>query len=94
MVRGTYLSGLGNGPAAASLKNVPADLTQIAHRNQDKFPDLKVREAITQDVHIGAHGSREMPIWGPVFKSIDARDSLWRLRVQNLTEYLRSIQAK
>jgi mono/diheme cytochrome c family protein len=87
-------SGKGDGPAAASLKATPGDLTQIAKQNQGKFPDLKVRQAISLDVHIGAHGDREMPIWGPVFKSMDGGDSVWRLRVQNLTDYLHSIQAK
>ncbi len=87
-------SGKGDGPAAASLKKVPADLTQITRKNQGKFPELTVQQTITQDVHIGAHGDREMPVWGPVFKSLNAGDSLWRLRAQNLTDYIKSIQAK
>jgi mono/diheme cytochrome c family protein len=87
-------SGKGDGPAAASLKASPGDLTQIAHKNQGKFPDLKVMQTITQDFQIGAHGDREMPVWGPVFKSIDGGNSLWRLRAQNLTDYIKSIQAK
>ena len=86
-------SGKGDGPAAASLKKVPSDLTQIAHRNGGKYPDLQVRQTLIEEVH-GAHGSSEMPVWGPVFKSIDMGDSLWRLRVQNLVEYIHTIQAK
>jgi hypothetical protein len=35
-----------------------------------------------------------MPVWGPVFKSIDTSNTLWRLRAQNLTAYIKSIQAK
>jgi len=86
-------SGKGDGPAAASLKKPATDLTFIARRNGGKFPDLKVRQTLIEEVQ-GAHGSSEMPVWGPVFKSIDSGDSLWRLRVQNLIEYLHTIQAK
>jgi len=87
-------TGKGDGPAAASMKVAPSDLTQIARRNQGNFPDLRVRDTITQSVHVGAHGNMEMPVWGSVFKSMEPGDLVWRLRVQNLTEYLRSIQAK
>ena len=86
-------SGKGGGPAAASLKTAPPDLTQIARKNGGKFPEFQVRQSIIENVH-GAHGSREMPVWGPVFKSIEQGDSLWRLRVSNLTQYVGSIQAK
>jgi mono/diheme cytochrome c family protein len=87
-------SGKGDGPAAAALKSAPTDLTQMTHRNAGKFPELQVLESITQDVQIGSHGDREMPVWGPVFKSIDTSNTLWRLRAQNLTAYIKSIQAK
>jgi mono/diheme cytochrome c family protein len=86
-------SGKGDGPAAASLKKPATDLTQIARRNGGKYPDLQVRQTLIDEIH-GAHGSSEMPIWGPVFKSIDMGDSLWRLRVQNLVDYIHTIQAK
>jgi hypothetical protein len=66
----------------------------MTHRNAGKFPELQVLESITQDVQIGSHGDREMPVWGPVFKSIDTSNTLWRLRAQNLTAYIKSIQAK
>lgn len=87
-------SGKGDGPAALALKIAPADLTQITRRNEGKFPELKVQQTITLDIHINAHGDREMPVWGTVFKSLDSGDSLWRLRAQNLTDYVHSIQAK
>jgi mono/diheme cytochrome c family protein len=86
-------SGKGDGPAATSLKKPPTDLTQIARRNGGKFPDLQVRQTLIEEVH-GAHGTSEMPVWGPVFKSIESGDALWRLRVQNLIDYIHAIQAK
>ena len=39
------------------------------------------------------HGTREMPMWGPVFRSVD-NDQVTQLRVRNLVEYLSSIQEK
>jgi mono/diheme cytochrome c family protein len=87
-------SGKGDGPAAQALKTAPPDLTQITPRNNGQFPELKVQQSITMDHEVGAHGSREMPVWGPVFRSIESGDSIWRLRVQNLTLYIRSIQTK
>jgi mono/diheme cytochrome c family protein len=86
-------SGKGDGPAVTGLKKAPPDLTQIARRNGGKFPEIQVSLAITEDIN-GAHGNREMPVWGSVFKSMERGDSLWRLRAENLTEYIRSIQAK
>ena len=39
-----------------------------------------------------AHGSEQMPIWGPVFRGIDTNDTLIKTRVANLIRYLESIQ--
>jgi hypothetical protein len=41
---------------------------------------------------VAAHGSRDMPMWGPVFKSVDG--SVAELRLKNLIDYLDSIQEK
>ena len=87
-------SGKGDGPAAKSLKNPPADLTHISSLNHGQFPELRVQQSINMEHEIGAHGNQEMPMWGPVFKSIDSSDAIWRLRINNLTQYVRSIQAK
>ena len=74
------------------MKASPPGLREISRSNNGQFPGLKVQESITMDHEVGAHGSREMPVWGPVFRSIETGDSIWRLRVQNLTLYIRSIQ--
>lgn len=87
--------GKGNGPMAASLKTWPADLTVIARRNRGSFPTLHVSEAIDGERTIPAHGSRDMPMWGPVFRSIahGHADSA-QLRINNLVAYIESIQEK
>jgi mono/diheme cytochrome c family protein len=88
-------SGTGNGPAASALKKTPADLTQLSVRNDGKFPEAKVSRFIKGDDLVAAHGSRDMPIWGAVFRSMrTADDEIWALRVYNLTNYVKSIQVK
>ena len=87
--------GKGNGPVAAALKVPPADLTVLARQNNGKFPSLQVANAITGKAGISAHGSKEMPIWGPVFMSMSHQhESEVHLRVANLTEYIKSLQQK
>lgn len=87
------LEGKGNGPAAAALKTVPADLTKISARNDGKFPAIKVRRYIEGLDEMPAHGSRDMPVWGTVLRSLGGQTEV-DLRVANLTKYLESIQQK
>jgi hypothetical protein len=42
----------------------------------------------------GAHGSAEMPVWGPIFLSLDPSDRMALIRIDNLVQYLESVQAK
>lgn len=87
--------GKGDGPVAAALKAPPADLTVLARRNNGKFPSIQVAKAITGEAGVSAHGSKEMPIWGPVFMSMSHQhESEVRLRVANLTAYIKSLQQK
>ena len=87
--------GKGDGPAAVALKARPTDLTLLARQNNGKFPSIRVARAITGEAGISAHGSKEMPIWGPVFMSMSHQhESEVRLRVANLTEYIKSLQQK
>jgi mono/diheme cytochrome c family protein len=86
--------GKGNGPAAPALKEAPADLTTIAKRHGGTFSATDVEETISGRAVRAAHGSREMPIWGPVFQALAADDSTAKLRMSNLVNYLRSIQVQ
>ena len=56
-----------DGPAAASLKQAPADLTTLAKRNGGKYPSDKVTHVLRGQAKLSAHGDQEMPVWGPVF---------------------------
>jgi mono/diheme cytochrome c family protein len=84
--------GKGNGPAAAALKTVPADLTRISARNDGKFPDVKVKRYIEGLDQIAAHGSRDMPVWGQLFRTMPGGQSTVPLRVQQLSDYIKSLQ--
>jgi hypothetical protein len=53
-----------------------------------------VRSVIAGDEGRAAHGSREMPVWGPIFHQIDNDQDLGYVRLRNVTEYLKSIQQK
>lgn len=84
----------GDGPAADALKKGPADLTQIARKNGGEFPKVRVMRVIEgSDVSVAAHGSRAMPIWGNIFRTLENQQSE-TLRVHALMEYIESLQAR
>ena len=84
----------GDGPVAPALKTKVPLLTTLAQRNHGTFPTARVRSIIAGDEIHAAHGSREMPVWGPVFHQIQNDQDLGYVRLQNVTEYLSSIQQK
>ncbi len=88
--------GKGNGPAVPALKTAPPDLTTLAKRNNGKYPALRVGSILRGQETLVAHGNQEMPIWGPVFHSLDisAPSSLVEMRIANLNDYLESLQVK
>jgi mono/diheme cytochrome c family protein len=87
--------GRGNGPVASELKEKPADLTAIARNNGGKFPSSHIATVLDYGMEIPAHGSSQMPVWGPVLGRMDKQHPDQRLlRISNLSQYLRSIQTK
>ena len=86
--------GRGNGPAAAALKKAPADLTRLSARNGGQFPEVAVAHYIEGQETVSAHGSRDMPIWGDVFRALDRSAGTANLRVLNLTDYLKTLQGR
>ncbi len=87
--------GKGGGPFSPQLKIWPPDLTQLLKNNHGLFPEMRVKEAIDGEFGKASHGSAEMPIWGPVFRSMahGHRDSA-QVRINSLVTYLESIQQK
>lgn len=87
--------GKGDGPVAGALKMPPTDLTHLSERNHGKFPSVQVVNVITGTAGVPAHGSKEMPVWGPIFLAMGHQhESEARLRVANLADYLKSLQKK
>jgi mono/diheme cytochrome c family protein len=87
--------GKGGGPMAKSLKVMPPDLTRIAARNGGQYPLQRVEKIIASQEPVPAgHGTREMPIWGPIFSQIAWDQDLGRIRTLNLATYIEKIQAK
>lgn len=85
----------GNGPAAFVLKTPPPDLTTLAKRHDGKFPYEYVYDVLRFGTRIVAHGSSDMPIWGPIFGSMDNYDEVAvRKRIKDLSDYLASLQQK
>jgi mono/diheme cytochrome c family protein len=88
------VDGKGDGPAAPALKTQVPQLSTLAQRNGGIFPTAQIRRIIAGDDVPAAHGSREMPIWGPIFHQIEYDQDLGYVRLQNVTEYLNTLQQK
>ena len=88
--------GRGSGPAASALKTPPPDLTAIAKREGGRFPRGYVESFVTgeSDRVIPAHGSREMPVWGPILRGLDPQDAVNKMRIANIVGYIETIQQK
>jgi mono/diheme cytochrome c family protein len=87
------LDGKGTGPLAKSFKAAPPDLTRIAARNQGKFPLDRLQKIISGEVALAAgHGTREMPVWGPIFSQIAWDQDLGRVRIYNVAKHIEKLQ--
>jgi len=85
----------GNGPAAAAMKAPPTDLTQLAKTHEGKYPASMVAATLKFGGGPGVHGSADMPVWGPLFQSLDKyHDAVVQQRISNLVSYIETLQAK
>jgi cbb3-type cytochrome c oxidase subunit III len=91
------LDGRGKGEMAKLLKVYPADLTQLSAKHDGIFLFWDVYRIIDGRKEIWGHGSRDMPIWGTVFKQEADPDIGADLqayaRVLEIVYYIESIQA-
>lgn len=86
--------GKGDGPVASVLKVEPPDLTTLSKRNNGKFPRDRVYRTIKGEAHVTAHGSKDMPMWGPVFRNMAKGKGEAEVRIKTLAAYLSSLQEK
>ena len=55
---------------------------------------MRVMSSI-RDVTQNVHGSKDMPVWGPILSSVSSnKPDVVTLRISNLTGYIQSLQAK
>jgi len=91
-------TGNGNGPAASVFTKPPTNLTMLAKNNNGKYPAEHVYTVLKLGTPVPAHGSIQMPVWNTLFRSMNSTeepaDSVTKLRIHNLVEYIQSIQAK
>ena len=99
-------SGKGDGPVVEFLKKPPTDLTKLQKNNSGVFPFDRLYKVIDGREAVGAHGPREMPVWGREYR-VDAdelihgfrmspqnAESLVRGRILALIGYIYTLQAK
>ncbi len=83
----------GDGPLAPLLKTPPPDLTTLARRHLGKFPYDYVANVLEFGPGVTAHGSSDMPTWGPIFRYFDKQNErIVKQRIRNLCNYLASLQ--
>ena len=87
--------GRGDGPVAAALKTSPPDLGTLARRNGGTFPRATVTSFVAGSARtLTAHGPGDMPVWGPIFRSLDPSDTRATVRIDNVVAFIESMQIK
>jgi mono/diheme cytochrome c family protein len=100
------LQGHGDGPYAGILKGSVPDLTVLSQQNAGIFPFQRVYDIVDGSETIGAHGTRQMPIWGQTYR-LKAEENFFtwrafpwdaepfvRARILAVTEYVARLQIK
>jgi mono/diheme cytochrome c family protein len=83
----------GSGPLRSLLKTPPPDLTQLARRHLGRFPYDYVSSILRFGPGLSAHGTSDMPTWGPIFGQFDKHNErAVQQRIKNLCDYLASLQ--
>lgn len=79
---------------APILKTAVPDLTKIGKRNGGVFPLARVENIIagTESSGLG-HGTRKMPVWGPLFSQITSDRDYGKVRLYNLAKYSRAFRS-
>ena len=88
------MGGRGDGPAAASLKPPPPDLTRLAVANGGSFPETLILRIIDGREMVPAHGAPNMPVWGRRFMLEGEPEADIELRIVAILDYLESLQAQ
>ena len=97
------LKGKGDGPYKPYLTKDPTDITVLAKNSNGVFPVSHLYQVIDGRWEVGAHGPREMPIWGygyifkpaePNIESPYEMEASVRVRILALIDYIHRLQMK
>jgi len=100
------ITGKGDGPVVKSLIKPPTDLTRLSETNSGVFPFSRVYDVIDGRFEVATHGTREMPVWGDIYKRSSAQgqnatllylskevvESIVRARILALIDYIFTLQ--
>ena len=86
----------GDVPVAASFKIEVPDLTLIARRHRGTFSPEQIEKIIDGRFIIGAHGTRDMPVWGEEFTRSEIgnpdAERATRTVISRIVDFLSTIQ--
>jgi mono/diheme cytochrome c family protein len=86
--------GEGGGPVAATMHIATPNLRSLAMRNNGVFPGEAVTSYVDGRETPAAHGERQMPIWGEVFRGAEqgtAKRTVLR-RIDALVNFISMLQ--
>ena len=84
----------GGGPVAAVMQTTVPNLRTLSQRNGGTFPTDAVTAYVDGREIKAAHGDRQMPIWGDVFRGPEqgTAERTVRARITALVTFLKGIQ--
>jgi mono/diheme cytochrome c family protein len=100
-------TGKGDGPVVKSLIKPPTDLTRLSETNSGVFPFARIYDVIDGRFELAIHGTRDMPVWGEIYKrswaqgqngtlpylaSKEVVESIVRMRILALIDYIFMLQ--
>jgi mono/diheme cytochrome c family protein len=85
--------GRGKGRSSAYCSVPPADLTQLAQRNNGIYPAEWICEVLRHGTGHAPRGQGYMPTWEPLLKSMNGDPpGVTEVRIQSLAAFIRTLQ--
>jgi mono/diheme cytochrome c family protein len=86
--------GEGTGPVATSLRVTMPNLRTLAQRNGGVFPEDAITAYVDGRETKAAHGDRQLPIWGDVFRGADQATAkrTVRRRIAAVVDFISMLQ--
>lgn len=88
------VDGEGGGPVAAVMNVTVPNLRTLAQRNRGAFPADTVTAYVDGREIKAAHGDRQMPVWGDVFRGPEqgTAERTVRARIAAIVEFIERMQ--